>query len=617
MSVLQSSMCVGRMAPAGAAAAGVQVDLTSAGAPACATFALAPALAFGTCRTVLCALARAGLAVAAIALVPPVAADVLPPFAAQAELGLAQAGEGLQRVALPLAVLQRLRTADRRDLRVLNAAGEAVPMAWAGEPPAPPASAPPGVALPLFVWPEGPAQSGDAEVQVEVTAGGAVVKVQRRGGPVKPPAAGGAASVAVAPGARAWLLDLGPLGGTDGTGQRGVKGQTGETRTTGPTARTQGSRRTGAAEASATPGPAPLAALVLQWATPPGGLVRRVQILASSDARQWVPAGEGTLIDLPAADGGAPVRQQRLEHFAPTVPGAPVESVGSAAPVGSATPAAPAPAAADASPVRYLRLQFDEPIALTRAEGIARAAAPGPALELARFKPLRSGPRTWTLDTGAALPVARLQLHLPQDNAVWPLALAWRPDGSATPAAPSGAPAAGPGRGAAAEDWQPLPGLTAYRLQRNGQRLEAPPLALAPVPARHWRFTLDERIAAPESGPELSLAWVAPQLLFAARGAGPFHLVFGAEQAPAVALERAALIPGYRPGDEFGLPQARLGAVVERPVAAPGWIDRLRASLAGSPRQWVLWAALAGAVALLAGLAWRLARDLGRPAPDA
>lgn len=535
-------------------------------------------------RRALRALARAGVAVAAFALALPVAADALPPFAAQAELGVAPAGEGLQRVALPLAVLQRLRTADRRDLRVLNAAGEAVPMAWAGEPHAPPASAPPGVALPLFVWPEGLAQSGDAEVQVEVAAGGAVVKVQRRGGLAVPPPAGGAASTSASAGARAWLLDLGPLART---------------------------------------GPAPLAALVLQWATPPGGLVRRVQILASSDARRWLPVGEGTLIDLPAADGGAPVRQQRLDNIAPTVPGAPVAPVGptgSATPAGSVAPGAPAPAvpaAADASPVRYLRLQFDEPIALTRAEGIARAAAPGPALELARFKPLRSGPRTWTLDTGAALPVARLQLHLPQDNAVWPLALAWRPDGSAAPAAPSGAPAAGPGRGAAAEDWRPLPGLTAYRLQRNGQLLEAPPHVLEAVPARHWRFTLDERIAAPESGPEVSLAWVAPQLLFAARGAGPFRLVFGAEQAPAVALERAALIPGYRPGDEFGLPHARLGPVVERPVAAPGWIDRLRASLAGSPRQWVLWAALALAVALLAGLAWRLARDLGRAPPGA
>lgn len=465
------------------------------------------------------------------------AAEPAPVFAARAELRITEAGEGLQRVVLPLAVLQRLRTADRRDLRVLNAAGEAVPMAWAGEPAAPaPASGPP-VALPLFVWPadEGRLPNAASEVQVELGRDGAVVRV--RPGPS-----------AVAAGARAWLVDLGPLKG-------------------------------------AVP-----SAIQLHWPVPDGGVVRQVQLFASSDARQWRPAGEGTLIDLPAsvasAPGGAALRQQRIELAAP--------------------------AALTTDPPRYLRLQLDGPLPLTRAEAIARPAEAAPALDQARFKPQRSGPRTWTLDTQATLPVTRLQLHLPQDNAVWPLALAWRPDDAAQAEVGS---AAGTATRRHADDWQPLPGHTAYRLQRGGTRLDAPPQALdPPVQARHWRLTLDDRIAAPDEGPELTLAWVPPALVFAARGSGPFHLVFGAASAPPVALARDALIPGYAPGAEWRLPLAQPGPVVELPGGPAAGAGRFGMLADTPPRQLLLWGLLGLAVVVLAGLAWRLARDLGRGA---
>lgn len=505
--------------------------------------------------------AAAGLALAVLmgGTAPPQAAaapPALPAFAARAALEPAPGADGLQRVALPLAVLQQLQTADRRDLRVLNGAGEPVPMAWAGEPVLPPAEPAAGRPLPLFVWPadgstsRAPATAsvaGDAEVRVELGADGAVVRVQRRGAaaapspPATPAQAGTAARPGPAastgpgadtpPGASDWLLDLGPPG-------------------------RQGSHP-----------PVP-AALLLHWTSPHEGLVRRVQLLASADAQHWAPAGSGTLLDLPARNGGAPVQQRRL-----------------------ALPPLP-------EGQRYLRLQADAPLALTRAEAVAAAAVPAPALEEARFKPTRSGPRSWTLDSGAVLPVLRLQLHLPQDNAVWPLALAHRP----SPA--EGQP------GADANAWQALPGTTAYRLLRGGERVESPPLALGAQPARHWRLTLDERIAAPEAGPELTLAWAAPQLLFATRGAGPFSLVFGAADAPAATLARSELLPGYRPGDEFALPQARLGPVQQQPVQQRSALQRLVADLASRPQQAVLWLSLALAVGVLALLAWRLAREL-------
>jgi hypothetical protein len=408
-------------------------------------------------------------------------------------------------------------------------------------------------------------------VRVELGADGAVVRVLRRsatataaappGQPAARQAAGTAAKPSPSPtaspaagattvqasgqgaGAGDWLLDLGsPAAAPD----------------------RQADRPHGQA-----PGhlPAP-AALLLHWTGPPEGLVRRVQVLASADAQHWAPAGSGTLLDLPPLRGGAPVQQRRLALL-------------------------PLPEGA-----RYLRLQAEAPLALTRAEAVPAATTPAPTVEQARFKPTRSGPRSWTLDSGAVLPVVRLQLHLPQDNAVWPLVLAHR----LGPA--EGQP------GADASAWQALPGTTAYRLLRGGERVESPPLVLAAQPARHWRLTLDERIATPEAGPELTLAWVAPQLLFATRGAGPFSLVFGAADAPAAALGRSELLPGYRPGDEFALPPARLGPVQQQPVQQPGALQRLQSDLASRPQQLVLWLALVLAVGVLALLAWRLAREL-------
>ncbi|MBK6864922.1 MAG: DUF3999 family protein [Ideonella sp.] len=466
------------------------------------------------------AFAAAGLAIVLLLTTRPVGAeaqDAPTAYLASVPLALEPAGQGLYRVPLPLALLARLRTADRHDVRVFNAAGESVPIAWSGVPPAAAAPEPRRIELPRFEWPPAarPDERDDDRVRVEVRSDGSVLRVERRSATRHPPAVDGAASD--------WLLDLSAL-----AGELAV-------------------------------------AIELQWNAQTQGIVRRAHLLASSDARVWRQVGDGTVLSLRDDASGQWVQQRRIA----------LQSM--------------------RSDDRYLRLQFDAPLALQGAQAEMRRPEPALSLDSERFRLARAGPRTWTLDTGVALPVKRMQIHVPQDNSVLALAIDRRlPELSAGQAG----------------DWVTAASHVAYRMVRDGAILNSPPLEVPGSAAREWRFTLDERLAPVELGLEATLWWPSIQLVFAERGPGPFQLALGRDNAPLATIERSQLIPGYREGDEFKLPLAELGVVVERQVAAQSFTDVWLGSEREQRRRWVLWGALAFAVLVLALLAWRLSRDL-------
>jgi hypothetical protein len=114
----------------------------------------------------------------------------------------------------------------------------------------------------------------------------------------------------------------------------------------------------------------------------------------------------------------------------------------------------------------------------------------------------------------------------------------------------------------------------------------------------------------------LEVGWLPRQVVFALRGEGPFELAFGHAQAEPGAYPVTTLVPGYKLHDEFTLPAARLGTLVERPGAgAPGLLDRLKST---DGKRLALWAMLLAGVALLAVMAWKLSRQVKSPArgPD-
>jgi hypothetical protein len=445
------------------------------------------------------------------------AAETLAAFTASAQLEPSQPGQGLYRVSLPLALLRHARTDDRRDVRVFNAAGEPVPIAWAGIAPPAQAALPRRVELARFVWPQAQPQEpqGDGAVHVEVRRDGTVVRVERRGISRRPVPADGAAAV--------WLLDLSTLAG------------------------------------------ARPAAIELQWRSQAQGTVRSVAVVASRDTRDWRSVGDGAVLELHDSASGQSSWQRRvaLQALDPDE--------------------------------RYLQLQFNAPLALESALAEMPVAAVPQLLDSERFRLSRSDPVGWTLDTGAALPVRQLQVHVPQDNSVLPMAILRR------------VPATGPGQVAA---WVQVADHIAYRMVRDGVTVQSLPLDTGGQSAAQWRFKLHERVAAPELGLDATLSWVPVQLVFAARGPGPYQLALGHAHAEPAALERSALIPGYREGDEFTLPLLRPGVVTERPVRSPSITERLTQAGPQQQRRWILWGTLSMAVVVLALLARRLLGDL-------
>lgn len=178
-----------------------------------------------------------------------------PEFTAQAPVQL-HTNDGLHRIVLPLAVLQRSRHPDLADVRVVDAHGTPVPMAWGAPPPARASTR--TVALPRFAWPATAAAAGaEAPVKVRVDAQGAVVRIETHARS-RPP------SGAVA---ERWLLDL--------------------------------SRSPHRESAS----PERLTALLVDWQPPAEGATVRATLEASDDLQQWRDAGGATLLDAPGASG--------------------------------------------------------------------------------------------------------------------------------------------------------------------------------------------------------------------------------------------------------------------------------------------------------------------------
>ena len=444
------------------------------------------------------------------------ATDRLEQYGGSAELTLGSPGQGLYRVQLPLAVLQQSRSVDARDVRVFNAAGEPVPVGWAGTPPAV-ATEPRQVRLPHFAWPAYASPSGEqaSEVRIELGPQGAVLRVERSGKPGWAPSAASATAT--------WLLDLAPLGAEKPS------------------------------------------AVVLHWAPEPFALVVGADIESSADAQTWHAAGRATLLDVPASAQGSAIVERRVEI------------------------------ASLVAQARYLRIRLAQAMRLERVDAELAVQAPPVALESARFLLQQDGVNAWTLDTGTALKVRRMQLHLAQDNSVAPLQIARR----AVDAFDSRSP----------QDWLPVASHTAYRLVRDGASLQSPSFTVAEHNTREWRFSLDARVSPPSSPPEITLWWNAPKLLFAARGAGPFRLAVGRDHAPATALDRSVLVPGYRQGDEFALPAATVGSLTVRTPAGT-WLEVFDQVSAEAYRRWLLWAVLGAAVVALCALAWKLSHDL-------
>ena len=257
---------------------------------------------------------------------------------------------------------------------------------------------------------------------------------------------------------------------------------------------------------------------------------------------------------------------------------------------------------------RYFRLTFDAgapPVDVTQISAEIGERGVEPERDWRQVAGTNDGdkPLDFVYDAGGRFPADRLTLVLAEPNAI--------------------APAQIYARAAPTEPWRPVGAGVFYHLREGGADVDNPPLAVNAGAARYWRVRINPNAGLPERvAPELRLGWLAPQIVFAARGSPPFALAFGSRLALPGALRIDTLVPGFDPAK--GLPEsvgvARAADLALRrdpresslpPIANP---QALKEPI--DWKRWVLWGTLLLAVVVLALMALALSRRLDAPSSD-
>lgn len=413
------------------------------------------------------------------------------------------AGDPLQRLTLPFEVYRDARP-DLADLRLFNAKGEGLPIAFAGTP-EPTRETPRTTALSMFpLYSRAPATRNSPHVDIQVRTGrnGTVVSVHE-GGRREP-----AQQRPIA-----WLLDATQL----------------DTATR---------------------------YLIVDWNSGPGLEVARITVEASDDLKFWQTVASGASV-LRVEQRGRVVSQMKVD-------------------VGTVK-------------MKYLRLSAWPADFVLRAVSAEAASSTRPAPRVTTTVQGKPGakPGEFVYDLGARLPIEALRLRFGEVNSVAPFTLRATDDPTK------------PGR--------QVTSATFYRLVRQGVELESPKVEVGRQSTRYWVAQLDPNSPPPGGGaPTLEAEWRPGQLVYVARGDGPYTLAFGNPEAKRVMLEANQLIPGYERLAELKLPQGQLEAVATGTRGEEWW----RKAIGDTPPKKVgLWAVLIVAVLALALMAFRLARQ--------
>ena len=301
---------------------------------------------------------------------------------------------------------------------------------------------------------------------------------------------------------------------------------------------------------------APLQQLILDWTSEHDGF-QRFTLEASDDLQHWQSWGEGQVARLSFSD-------ERVEQHEVGLPG---------------------------QSARYLRLLWITPHSAPTLTSVQLQSASTRSLPLPLVwsqalagSSVKAGEYTWQLPMG--LNVERVQVELSQPNSLAPVRLAGRRDSSLP--------------------WQSLGSGLLYRLTQNGQDVVQNQLQLSGQIVQQLKLTVDERGGGlGDQAPTLKFAMRATQLVFLARGPGPYTLAVGSSTAKAANLPLSTLIPDYSPQKLVTLGRAMVdvGTVAAQPSAgttsAPidtGW------------KKFGLWAVLLLCVVFLVAMAFSLLR---------
>jgi len=301
---------------------------------------------------------------------------------------------------------------------------------------------------------------------------------------------------------------------------------------------------------------APLQQLILDWTSEHDGF-QRFTLEASDDLQHWQSWGEGQVARLSFSD-------ERVEQHEVGLPG---------------------------QSARYLRLLWITPhsaptLTSAQLQSSSTHSLPLPLVwsQALAGSSVKAGEYTWQLPMG--LNVERVQVELSQPNSLAPVSLAGRRDSSLP--------------------WQPLSSGLLYRLTQNGQDVVQNELQLSGQIVQQLKLTVDERGGGlGDQAPTLKFAVRATQLVFLARGPGPYTLVVGSATAKAANLPLSTLIPDYSPAKlaTLGRAMVDVGAVAAKPSTGT-----TTAPIDTNWKKFGLWAVLLLCVVFLVAMAFSLLR---------
>jgi hypothetical protein len=300
-----------------------------------------------------------------------------------------------------------------------------------------------------------------------------------------------------------------------------------------------------------------ITSLRLAWDGAPEGFLRHARLETGSELGAWQPLAEATLADLEHAG-------KRLVQDTLALP---------------------------ASPARYLRLRLDAGaaagagITLRTVLALSESDSVNAAEVLTPLTPVPDAETgAWLLDTGGPLPVERIRVRLPVDNDMAEFEILSR------------ASETGP--------WQPRGQVLAYRLQSGDALLEGGDAPVDLRRDRYWRLQpVGTQRSAAAGEPRVEVGWTPDQVVFLARGGGPYTLAAGSgarqtDPQPLGTLWRSL------PGGATTIEAATLGQMREL-----GGATALEPAREPVPWQrYLMWALLVGAVVALALMARSLLR---------
>jgi hypothetical protein len=251
---------------------------------------------------------------------------------------------------------------------------------------------------------------------------------------------------------------------------------------------------------------------------------------------------------------------------------------------------------------RYLRLSLFGVPRSFRLRGVGLELRPGLPQPAREWLALSGAPGKalgeWLFDTAGHFPVDRLRVQVPQPNTVAQVQFLTRTRVD--------------------DPWRLATSAIVYRLKGTNGDIVNPDIAVGSIGERDWMLRVDQKGGGLGAGEaKLEIGWVPHEVVFAARGAGPFSVAFGNEKSKPGAAPISAVLPRRGDGEDALVAQpARLGAITgsaEEPSLfkeparfAQRLVDRR------DVRKWLLWSALVAGVLFLGWMAFRLLGDVGK-----